>query len=267
MISPSIVNIELCNYCNAHCHMCTYDIMKRKKGFMSWETFKIIANKLSEIDTIENIQLHGHGESFLHKDINFFANYIKRICPNKTISLFTNGVFVNEIPEGFDNIVVSFNGGNKETYEKMMGLNFEYALEKIQKITPKNKVLIQMLLCKDNIDSKEDFEKLWCDWKYSMHDGYYNWAGNIPYNGLREPPTNGICKRLFLHMSIHWNGIVNLCTQDYEQQMPIGSLITNSVENIYNNFVFAIKREEQKRGIWTDLCNDCSYSKWEHFDI
>ena len=263
---PKIVNIELTNFCNANCKMCTYSIMKRRKGFMSSNVFKTVIDKLAELDSIEHIQLHGHGESFLHKDINEFANYAKSKCPNKIISLFTNGVLVEKIPDGFDHIVISFNGGNKKTYEKMMGLNFENAVEKIRSVTPKNKVTLQMLLCKSNVDSKEDFEKLWYGWKFGMHDGYYNWAGNLPYDGVHPPPLSGICSRLFIHMSIHWNGIVNLCTQDYEQTTFVGSIITNSIIDIYNSPLFVRKRKEQKAGIWSDICKDCSYCKWEHLE-
>ena len=75
-ILPKIANIELTNFCNADCKMCTYSTMKRKKGFMDSNTFKIAIDKLSVLDSIESIQLHGHGESFLHKDIKFISKQL-----------------------------------------------------------------------------------------------------------------------------------------------------------------------------------------------
>lgn len=244
--------------------MCSYSIMKRKKGFMSWDTFKIIIDKLAKIDTIESIQLHGHGESFIHKDIEKFANYAKSMCPGKSLSLFTNGVLVTKIPEGFNYIVVSFNGGTKEAYEKVMGLNFENAVKKIREITPCKKVVLQMLLGKDNIGTVEAFKTLWEGWEYGMHDGFYNWGGKIPYNGLRPAPSeNGVCLRLFIHMSIHWDGMVNLCTQDYEQEVPVGSAVENSIVDLYNSPIFIEKRKEQKERIWSGICKECSFRKYE----
>lgn len=263
-VSPKVVNIELTNHCNANCKMCTHTFMKREKGFMSREAFKIIADKLSKIDTIESIQLHGHGESFLHKDIEQFANYIKGICPNKEIAVITNGVLIKKIPEGFDRIIISFMGGDKETYEKMMKLNFENAIETIKAITPRNKIILQMLLCKSNIHSKADFEKLWAGWKTGTHDAYYNWCSeDIPYDGIRPLPESGVCKRLYVHMSIHWNGIVNLCTQDYEQSVPIGNMVTEDVLDIYNSHIVKLKRNEQAIDIFSGICENCAYCKWE----
>jgi len=126
---PSIIYIETTNICNAHCTCCPIGTYKRPKGIMSFDNFKIIADKI--ISTGCKIgAMFCFGEPLI--DITLFDKYKYakelgilngHVGLNTNCSLLTSDKF-NNILRHTPNITLSFFNTEKE-YERMTGLSWE----------------------------------------------------------------------------------------------------------------------------------------------
>jgi MoaA/NifB/PqqE/SkfB family radical SAM enzyme len=135
---PFWAQIEPTNYCNLKCKMCVQSTDPfLKRGFLSYEDFKIILGKLPF--TI-GLMLQGFGEPFLNKDlikmIRYSSNkgYIVETTSNGT--LITNSVAEKIITSGLDSITFSLDGAKKESYEfYRIGSNFENVVRNIKNLS------------------------------------------------------------------------------------------------------------------------------------
>lgn len=131
---PTRIWIEPTNACNLRCIMCPSSISKKKKGFMELDPFKKIIDETEEFTY--DIMLYLGGESLLHPDIVQMVEYTSRaglICQlNTNTTLLTQELSSSLIKAGLSRIVFSFDGYNKETYEKIrVGANFDKTLSNI----------------------------------------------------------------------------------------------------------------------------------------
>ncbi|HOK41779.1 MAG TPA: radical SAM protein [bacterium] len=123
-IKGSVVNIEITNDCNLNCSICGRQIMKRKIGYMTDETFKNIINICNYLETPVFLNFSLFGEPFLHKNIfDFFDELEKRKI---YYSIFTNGINVDEEKterllkyEYLSDINFHLIGGNENYYKKI----------------------------------------------------------------------------------------------------------------------------------------------------
>lgn len=88
------VNIELTNNCNFNCLFCPNDIMTRKKGFMDFETAKIVIDDLSKNNITRLINFYLMGESLLHPEALKIFEYA--FSKRFSIKLNTNASLINE---------------------------------------------------------------------------------------------------------------------------------------------------------------------------
>ena len=123
---PVCLYLETTNRCNLLCTTCprTYEELEPPAD-MSWELFSSI------VDQVPNLQravMHGVGEPMLVKNLPRMVRYLK---DRGTYVLFnTNGTVLNEkngralIDAGLDELRVSFDAANGETYRVIRGKNY-----------------------------------------------------------------------------------------------------------------------------------------------
>jgi len=114
---PSTIMLELTNQCNLACTICPreYDYGKAMdKGQMNVEYAKKIIDELWPY--LDSIGLTGMGETFLFKEIEEIADYIKKKNKGIIISVSTNAVLPNfiesapKIIDKIDTIQISIDG-------------------------------------------------------------------------------------------------------------------------------------------------------------
>jgi len=135
---PFWAQIEPTNYCNLKCKMCVQSTDPfLKRGFLSYEDFKIILNKLP---FIIGLMLQGFGEPLLNKDLvkmikySSKKGYIVETTTNGT--LITNSVAEKIVNSGLDSITFSLDGATKESYEfYRTGSNFESVIRNIKNLS------------------------------------------------------------------------------------------------------------------------------------
>src|ERR1700735_3245057 len=123
---PVCLYLETTNRCNLLCTTCprTYEELE-PPACMSWQLFCSIVD---QIPNLSRAVLHGVGEPMLVKNLPRMVRYLK---DRGTYVLFnTNGTVLNEkngralIGAGLDELRVSFDAANAESYKVIRGKNY-----------------------------------------------------------------------------------------------------------------------------------------------
>ncbi len=123
---PVCLYLETTNRCNLLCTTCprTYEELEPPAD-MSWELFTSIVDQIGHL---HRAVLHGVGEPMLVKSLPRMVRYLK---DRGSYVLFnTNGTVLNEkngralIAAGLDELRVSFDAANAETYKVIRGKNY-----------------------------------------------------------------------------------------------------------------------------------------------
>src|SRR6478672_8986159 len=123
---PVCLYLEVTNRCNLLCTTCprTYEELEPPAD-MSWELF---ASIVDQVPDLARAVLHGVGEPMLVKNLPRMVRYLK---DRGTYVLFnTNGTVLNEkngralIEAGLDELRVSFDAANAESYKAIRGKNY-----------------------------------------------------------------------------------------------------------------------------------------------
>jgi len=136
---PTSINLEPTNNCNLKCPLCPSGTgkLKYKKGVMSFESYKIIIDK---IPTLNELLLFNWGEPFLNPYIFDMVKYAKENQIKTTIdSNFSfkrnDKFFENIVLSGLDKLILSIDGASQESYKKYrIGGDFELVLSNIIKL-------------------------------------------------------------------------------------------------------------------------------------
>jgi len=161
---PVSAEIHVTNNCNHRCNFCeARHFLRENRQQLKTDLVKIIIRDLKE-HGIKGIVWSGGGEPLVHSD--FFEildfSFSKRI-DNGLITNFSI-IKPENIPPLIDQlswIRISFNGGNRETYHKIHGINhFDKVIENIKILSEENiikgnklPISISMVYTKDNFDS------------------------------------------------------------------------------------------------------------------
>lgn len=86
---PTTVQIESTTRCNLSCSMCQRFHFGITFEDMAFETFVEIVGRLPEF--VKNVDLTGWGEPLLHPKIFEMVRHIKKVSPDRRVSLTTNG--------------------------------------------------------------------------------------------------------------------------------------------------------------------------------
>ena len=175
--NPLCVDIELASICDLGCPHCYRDYIMTPDKIMKEELYYKIIDKISELG-VPSIKLNWRGEPLLHPKIIEFITYAKKkgileILINTNSTKLDSKMSEKIILSGLDQIIFSFDGGTKKTYEKMRPgrfkfnsfeeiyeniKNFSYIKKRMKKTFPTSK--IQMVLTKDTRNEIESFHDL-----------------------------------------------------------------------------------------------------------
>ena len=188
---PTVYSIETTNLCNLDCIMCPRRDMKRKVGFMNFNTFKKIIDETKNYSPF--IWLHQMGEPLLDKNIFKFVNYCQKNGVKTGFS--TNATLLNKenskkiIESALGHLVISLDGSTKKTYEKIRKkADFEESKKKIRgflkektRLAKGPYTVLQIIRMKETEPEIEQFKKEWIN---SGVDEIYvkdfcTWAGQL----------------------------------------------------------------------------------------
>jgi radical SAM protein with 4Fe4S-binding SPASM domain len=186
-----------------------------------------------------------------------------KLTPELSEKLITNGL---------QEIVFSFEGFNKQEYERIrVGANYEQTLSNINQFLEINDsyghpVKTELFVIRiPDVDSNliNTFHNIMKD-KFDTlcFVGCMDWVGQIPYIKNEYPiilSYNNWCSALDTDLNILYNGTVVPCCFDIRGIMPIGNFTTTSLDEILNSkerekFIKKIKTHNLE----DTLCKNCT---------
>jgi radical SAM protein with 4Fe4S-binding SPASM domain len=276
--------VELTSHCNYRCGMCpNKDLPSAEKGFMDFGLFRKIIDEAAEFAFETNIA--HRGESLMHRHIADMTRYAAR--KGLFTRLHTNGSLLDEqmsrrlVTAGLNRISFSFDGFDKETYEKIRtGGNFDKTVTNIQRFLEIKKesrsrrpaVAIEVINLNQysgsDLEKKKNsflrrFEHLPLD-DFIMKNPH-NWAGRL--EGHRDTRHYCICPFPWNALVIFWNGDAFPCPQDFFGDYKLGNAARMTLREIWNSPQMVSLRKKLADGAVEDIstCSQCDRLRRESF--
>ena len=235
LLSVQLNTTELCNRTCVFCPRVDPEIYPNRNIHMTVETAEKIAVDLRNINFVGRISLSGFGEPLLNKNIIEILTVIRKHLPTNIIDTNTNG-------DKLDNHII------KKLYNN--GLSFIY------------------VNLYDGPEQLEHFKKMFYDIdksKYIFREHYsekntYNLILNNRAGTLYkiEKSINDKCYFPFSKAMIDYNGDLLLCPQDWGRQFIVGSLLTNSIGELWlSDKMREIRYKLHEGDRSSSPCNQC----------
>lgn len=279
---PTTFAIEIALTCNLNCPECAIgsDIIKRPKGVMKLNQFKIIADKV--MNFADYLYLHLWGEPLLNKDVIPIIQYASTYT--KT-NISTNGLLLtpkkakNLITSGVHDIIVSIDGVSHDVYQKYrVGGCVKRALKALEMLQHYNtefgkqvNIIPQFIVFKHNQHEMEDFKRI-CDGLELIpvfkppyirhHNSQFSYSDHTQFKrphyqdlpSLRNAMSECVTpKNVF---TILLDGSVVVCCHDYNNVTCFGNLFEQDVMQIWNSSNYRQFREKIASGNAPKFCID-----------
>ncbi|QDY99972.2 radical SAM protein [Nitratireductor mangrovi] len=271
---PKIIRVETTNGCNAKCVICPHSAMERQIINMRADLFKRIVEEIRQ-EGLDTIHLHNFGEPLLDKNLEERVALCREIGIRR-VKIFSNGSLLNErrarglIEAGLDEIMISFDGANKEEFERIRyPLKYDVVIKNVMRLVDlRNEMKSPMRIgvgCATTSDKDETMHALedyvdrfsfgrlhnWSDWDDpEVSDAHIS-------RGIRQP-----CSRVWRTFTILSNGKVALCCLDYEGKIELGDLNEpgTTIKSIWNSARYHEIREYHRTGQQAKIpnCANCS---------
>jgi radical SAM protein with 4Fe4S-binding SPASM domain len=290
---PVHVSIEPANVCDMGCPVCETGagIMARPKGYMTFESFKIVIDKVATYTN--TLYYYFMGEPFLNKEWFSMLSYAKdRGIP--FISTCTNGHFVDAdrvVESGIDEINFNIGGITQKTHEiyRVRGDlqrqldNCRATISEREKRGLKTpRVVLGFIVMKHNENEVDQFLAIAKDMgvdeaiiidpcvrtvaqaRQYMPENEKYWFYNraaFEQKGMLRPkvlPKNE-CAWIYHSMVVCWNGDVVPCCRDPQGKFIMGNLLKQDLEEIWNGEKYQAFRERiftNQGGV--SICRLCS---------
>jgi sulfatase maturation enzyme AslB (radical SAM superfamily) len=277
---PRYFEIETVNVCNARCPMCTINDWQRDFKPMTDELFaKIAAELIEHKDEVKRVSLYRDGEPLIDKKLARRVAMLKEggirsTAISTNVSLLTPARAEELLHAGLDYVILSIDSLQKDVFERIrVRLNFDVVLENAlrfielrNKIRPQTSISVRMIRQEGNDMEWPAFHDYWAP-KLAPHDRVYfhtlhNWGGQL--SGVKSNPDSREpllpCVALWSLFVIFCNGDVPLCSIDYNNQYPTGSVLNHSIAELWQSKVMNERRQMHLDGrkACISLCENCN---------
>ena len=267
-----ILQVETTNYCNAKCIFCAYHQIE-EHGMMSDTLYSKIVSEAGELDPPPQTFIPMlTGEPFLDPQIVDRIKEARAALPNTDIHLYTNGSKLTEelinqlsdIPNFQLNI--SANGASVETRMRLTGLDdYEHVSRMIDFVDQCRIPHTVSLVQHPSITKDEEaaFNRKWGQETSSSSCRTPFVFQHLNFAGLTSPlDKNNFtrCIHATSHMTVLYNGKVNLCCMDPLGRKIFGNLNEQSVSEVWfsEDRQRYVKLHEVGRGTECEVCRDCN---------
>ena len=288
---PYCIDIEVASICDLACPHCYREYIVTPDKIMKEELFKKIIKQIEELE-VPSIKLNWRGEPLLNPKILEFIDLAKKAGVIE-VSINTNATTLDEkkaeklINSGLDQIIFSFDGGSKKTYEKMRPgrfkeNKFDRIYENIKNFCLKKKELnkvfpitkIQMVMTKTTRNEVGSFFNLFSDiiddvvvTQYQERGGNLDDVTDEQKNRLQiYEKNNSICQYIakangdllvstdrktcdqpYQRLMIAYNGQVGMCCHDWGARHCVGYLDKDGIKNYENELNETLKNVKNNK--------------------
>jgi len=256
--------ISVTTRCNGRCRTCP--VWQIAGEDMPVDVFKRVWQKLVEAPEVGRILINNTGDMYIHPDRSELFDWIERNQP-KPVIMTTNAAEMDYVPR-IAELIISFNGYDRESYEYTTGLDFFETVNRIRAKyteiqTRVGNAEIHCLMWGDTyVDGAEErLAILWKDFpgcvrvsfKYDNQQAEdltlerYRQAERIPCDYLDK-------------LNVWPNGDCIMCAHDFRGSTVWGNLLEQSVSGVLSSHKRLIKKAEHAAGEYTGICAKCNYN-------
>ena len=280
---PRIIDVELTNSCNFRCLMCPTGnhSQTRKTGFMSDSTWGALRRQTVAQDV--GLRFIGWGEPLSHpRAVDIVDGFDGITHVNTNGSYLDAHMAFDLIDAGLSSIKFSFQGADRETYREMRNIDyFDDLYGKVKEMhwARGDDVLpyihVSTTITRETPDMvrafREKFEPV-CD-RVSVGRTTFDFmdlkAARLRPGELamlerlaKEDTTvkhhPDPCPEVYDKLSVHWDGSVHVCCNDFDNQTDLGNINDRPLSEIWRHEVIEMYRERlAKRDYSLPLCRDC----------
>jgi radical SAM protein with 4Fe4S-binding SPASM domain len=260
LAQPLSMFVEPTNVCNFACPICpeSFDDYEKKAGYYGqmseqvWHQF--MGNVLAWGFRLKVLRMYFEGEPLLNPKLPQMIADVSRFGLADRTEITTNGSRLNErtsrqlLESGLSYIRISVYGTDNRGYELATGSactldNILRNARELRQMRDRclSRLDIHAQLVSDTAD-QDLFFKQWapiadqCDVK-QMH----NWGSAdsrlVQLGQGTEAPK--VCSRLFYELALHANGDVSTCCVDWNRKLVIGSILKESLRDIWQGEALA----------------------------
>lgn len=260
------VKISITTACGARCKTCP--VWTKPPETMSVETFRRLWDQVNAWPDVSKIFINSTG------DINALENkreYLEILESNAgpgriPVSVTMNGIGFDYVPR-VDTLILSFNGSNKENYERTTGLDFDQVVANIKAAYPAiaERTIyreINYLVWKGNAGGEEEFLELWKDFPGMLRIGYKveNQFGEYMGSDERFNDKKRIPCDYLEGITIAPNCQVIRCAHDFDFSTSWGHAIDDPIEKILTNKDRLEVIDAHAQGVYPGICESCNYN-------
>jgi pyruvate-formate lyase-activating enzyme len=269
---PNVL-LDLYPYCNAKCTFCSYHHSNRSRQPMPEEIIRKVVDEIGASGERIQIMPYYYGEPLMNPALFATCDYIVNNAPNTHIALSTNGsrldsANVEELIsiKTLEFVNFSVYGGIRQTYEKLMGLDYstldkiEYAIKRIKEKRP------DVTLCIGaTIDPRFVTEPDVLELRRRFGNDVY--PHTISFNNhhmkpeyIRKEPSSSACITAFASVVVFCDGKVGLCCFDVNGDLGIGDVTKTSLMDAINSDMAQKYRCAHANGLKDviPLCKSCT---------
>ena len=204
---------------------------------------------------------------------------IKHVNISTNASLLTEKKIMELLDSRLDDIRISLDAYSKQTYEEIRrGLNYDIVkgnvlnLIKIRNDThSKMEIRIRMVELDENFEERKEWMKYWKS-KLGKSDKVqimpmHTWSQKIVNEKEQQIEfySDKPCVSVFSSFAINYDGEVQLCDSDVEQQYIMGNIQENSIKEIWQSEKFETIRKYHANGQRNqiEICKGCNH--WSRY--
>ncbi len=281
---PIIVDVEPVGLCNFRCVFCPTGLkaLGRPGGYMSEETFASLIDKTRMWGTA--IRLIGWGEPLMHPKIVDFvkaAHDAQRLTHiNTNGSKLTRELAEELVEAGLSSIKFSFQGIDREGYESMRRIDFfDGLLETIGILrdargdSKRPWIAASTTTTTETPEQIATFRALMEPMVDDLTIGHTIFEfidmAAVPKKRRAELEAAAAneqivkkhpspCPEIYDKLTVHWDGAVRVCCNDYSGKTNLGNIVTDSLESIWRHPTIEAYRDRIDAGDYGGpLCSVC----------
>ncbi|MCE9592456.1 MAG: SPASM domain-containing protein [Planctomycetes bacterium] len=220
------------------------------------------------------LTLGGLGDALLHPDFDTLITAAKRagvlgVCI-ETDLLVDEPTLDRLLRSPVDVVVVRVNADREATYKKTMGTeglkrvidNLQYLYRERSKIGATLPWLVpSMIKTADTLPDMESFYDRWVHYLgHAVVEGAKSGCGLMPEMSpvAMTPPRRRPCRQVNERMTIHSDGRVARCDQDWQGRAAAGDTARASLAEIWSSMQQVRTAHDQGRGQELELCGACT---------
>lgn len=267
--------LEVTSRCNLYCPMCPREVSTTVGNRdMDMDTFHRVLERIREVASF--IWMAGLGEPMMNPHFFTMIREVKRF--GIAVGASTNGTFLTEkqglrlLDSGLDLLIVSFDGADKETYEKVrIGADFDkvcanvrrFAAQKSARRAARPWLILQMIDLKPTHGQAARFRRLWSipgvD-AIRIKKDELQFAEDLAFDGQRKRTGDRPCPYLWRGSPlIQWDGAFSPCCYGIADK-SFGNQAQQSVTELWNTLRLQRLREVHLAGEGSSdlFCRSCN---------